>query len=67
MEGKTRHLQGLCCRTATVTAVCQRDIEDLGGPYGVLRISLIEIAATKQQHGIRVLRLDVPELLHHRC
>ena len=67
MEGESRHLEGLCRTTATVGAVSQRDIEYLRCFDSVFRVGLVEIAATEEQHRVGILRLDVAELLHHRC
>ena len=63
MEGETCHLRRGC--SAPVIAVGERDIQYLAGFHSVLAIGLVEVAAPKQQHRIRVLRLDVSKLLHH--
>ena len=43
-----------------------RNAENARSRYGVLTICLVEVATTEQQYCIRVLRLQVEELLHHR-
>ena len=50
----------------TIVPVCQRDTQNLRSRYGILAIGFVEVATTEQQHRIRMLRLQVEELLHHR-
>ena len=66
VERKARHLQSLHSTTAAVRTMCQRDIQDLRRLHGILCVSLIEVAATEEQHRVRILRFDVAKLLHHR-
>ena len=67
MKRETRHLQCLRSTACSIAAVGERDIQYLARLHGILRIRLVEITATKQQHRIRILCLDVTELFHHRC
>ena len=66
MEWKSCHFHRLGCTRTSIGAVRQRDIQDFRRTYRILRVGLIEIAATEKQHRVRVLRFDVPKLLHHR-
>ena len=36
-------------------------------PILALSVGLVEVAATEEQHRVRILRFDVAKLLHHRC
>ena len=49
-----------------IVAARQRDTQNAGRHDGILAIRLIEVAATKQQHCVRILLLEREELLHHR-
>ena len=62
--GETCHLRVL--RRAFLVSARERDAEDLRGGDGIGGIGFIEIAAAKKQNGVRVLRFEVEELLHHR-
>ena len=64
MMRKTRHLVAL---VISIVAMCQCDAQYLCSHYGIVAIGLIEIAATKQQQRLRVFRLEVEKLFHHRC
>ena len=64
MVGETCHLRIL--RRAFLVSARERDAEDLRGGDGIGGIGFIEIAAAKKQNGVRVLRFEVEELLHHR-
>ena len=64
MVREPRHLVAL---VVAVVTVGQRDAEYLRGNDGVLAIGLVEVAATKQQQRLRVLRLEVEKLFHHWC
>ncbi len=50
-----------------VVALGEGDAEHGGSGDGVLQKSLIKIADTEQQEGVRVLRLDAHVLLHQGC
>ena len=62
--GETCHLRVL--RRAFLVSARERDAEDLRGGDCIGGIGFIEIAAAKKQNGVRVLRFEVEELLHHR-
>ena len=64
MIGKSGHLDGLLLAVGTLG---QRDAQDFGSHNGVGRIGFVEVSATEQHHGVRVLGLEVEKLLHHRC
>ena len=61
--GETCHLVAL---VVTVVPVCQRDTKNLRSRYSILAVGLVEVTTTEQEHRIRVLRLQIEELLHHR-
>ena len=63
MVRKTRHLVALVIAIITMR---QRDTQNLSGNDGILAVGLVEVATTKQQHGLRVFRLEVEKLFHHR-
>ena len=44
----------------------QRDLERLGGHHGVLREHLVEVAQPEEEDGVRVPRLHLEVLPHHR-
>ena len=62
--GEARHLVTL--GPSAVVAVGEGDAQDLGGCNGIFAVGLVEVSATEEHHGIRVLRLQIEELLHHR-
>ena len=64
MVGKSRHL-GHGCRPSVVAAR-ERDAQHACRLHGILAVGLVEVAAAKQQQRLRVLRLHVEELAHHR-
>ena len=64
MIGKSGHLDGLLLAVGTLG---QRDAQDFGGHNGIGRVGFIEVSATEQHHGVRVLGLEVEKLFHHRC
>ena len=63
MMRKTSHLVAL---VIAVVAVGQRDAQYLRGNNSVVAIRLVEVATTEQQQRLRVFRLEVEELFHHR-
>ena len=63
MERKARHL---CRLLPAVIAVREGDGQDFRCLHRILRVGLVEVAATEEQHRIRILRFDVAKLLHHR-
>ena len=44
----------------------KRDAENLRSNYCIVGIRLVEVAATEQQQRLRMFRLEVVELFHHR-
>ena len=65
MVGKARHF---CLRRRSALAVIsarQGDTEHLSGNHGIVTVCFIEVAATEQQYGIRMFRLEVVKLFHH--
>ena len=64
MMWKAGHLVTL--HTGPVVAVGQRDAQYLGSYDGIVTVGLVEVATSKQQQCLRILRLEVKELLHHR-
>ena len=44
----------------------QRDTQSISSRLGILFISLVEVTTTEQKQSIRMLFLQVVELLHHR-
>ena len=51
--------------TCAIVTSGQCDAKDACGDDSVFTIGLIEVATTKQQHGLRVFCLEVEKLLHH--
>ena len=49
-----------------IITVGQRDAQDLGCCDGILAVGLIEVATAEQHHCVRMFRLQVEKLLHHR-
>ena len=49
-----------------VGAARKGDPKDFGGCYGIVGEGLVEIAHTKQQHGVGMLLLHLEVLLHQR-
>ena len=64
MVGKSRHFVAF---VVAIIAVRQRDTQYLRGYDGIVAVGFVEVATTKQQQGLWVLRLEVEELLHHGC
>ena len=64
MMWKARHLVAL---VIPIIAMRQRDAQYLRRNDSILAIRLVEVTTTKQQQGLRVLRLKVEKLLHHWC
>ena len=60
---ESRHLVAL---VVAVVSVGQCDAQYLSCRDGILAVGLVEVAASEQQHGLRVFRLEVEKLLHHR-
>ena len=58
---KTGHLDVLC---RTVGTLRLHNTEDIGTGHRIFAVHLVEVADTKQQDRIGVLRLDVEVLLH---
>ena len=67
MIGEARHCETLSSRILAIVAMRQGDAQYLGGDDRILGIRLVEVTATEQQQRLRVLRLEVIELFHHRC
>ena len=63
MMGKPSHFNRLGLSVGTF---CQGNAKNLGSYDRIIRISLIEVATTKQQDGLRMFCLEVKELFHHR-
>ena len=63
IDGNTRHLNGF---TFSVCTFCQCDSQNFRSNNGICRICFIKVAATKQHHCIRMLRLQIQKLFHHR-
>ena len=66
VQGMMRKSRHLGVAAGTIAAARQRDAQDLAGHHGILHIGLIEVAATEQQHRVRMFGLHVEELPHHR-
>ena len=64
MMRKSRHLVAHAART--VVTVRQRDAQDARGGDGIFAVGLIEVATPEQHHSVRMFRLQVEKLLHHR-
>ena len=64
MMGESSHL--VAFYACTVVAMGERDAQDLRGCNGVFAISLIEVATPEQHHCVRMFRLQIEELFHHR-
>ena len=64
MVRKSGHLVAL--HPGPVVALGQCDAQYAGSDDCILAVGLVEVATAEQQHSIRVLRLEVEELLHHR-
>ena len=64
MMGEAGHLVAL--NTGTVVTMGEGDAEDLRCRDGVFAVGLIEVPTAEEHHRIRVLRLQIEELLHHR-
>ena len=62
--GEASHLVTL--DAGTVVTMGEGDAEDLRCRDGVFAVGFIEVPTTEEHHRIRVLRLQVEELLHHR-
>ena len=52
---------------ASVVALGERYAKNLAGVYGVLKVCLIKVAATKQQQRVGMFSLQRHKLFHHRC
>ena len=52
--------------TRSIVTVCQGDTQDSCCDNGIIAVGFVEVTATKQQQSIRMLRLQVEELFHHR-
>ena len=61
--GKSRHLVTF---VVTIVTMSKSDAQYLRSRDGIFAISFIEIATPEQHHCVRVLCLQVEELLHHR-
>ena len=64
MMRKSGHLRRVF--RASVVAPGERYAQYLAGVYGVLKVCLIKVSATKQQQRVGVLCLQRHKLLHHR-
>ena len=63
MMRESRHFNSL---SFTIGTLSQGNSQDFGCNNSISRISFIEVAATKQHNGIRMLGFQVQELFHHR-
>ena len=63
MMGESRHLVAL---VVTIVTMGEGDTQNLRGSNGIFAIGLIEVATPEQHYCIRVFRLQIEELLHHR-
>ena len=61
--GKSCHLVAF---VVTIVAMGEGNAQDLRGSNGIFAIGLIEVATPEQHHCIRMFRLQIEELLHHR-
>ncbi len=66
MVRKTSHGNAAGRRACHARPLRERDSQNVGSDDGIVVVGLVEVAATEQQDGIRVFRLEVVELLHHR-
>ena len=66
MIGEAGHRDALRGSRFAVVSMCKRDAENLRSNHCVVGICLVEVAATEQQERLRMLRLEVVELFHHR-
>ena len=64
MMRESGHLVALVIAVVTVG---QRNAQNLRCRDCIVAVCLVEVTATKQQQGLRVLRLEVKKLLHHGC
>ena len=64
--GEAGHLRRRASLLSTVAAARQRYAEYAAGVYGVLQVSLVEVAAAEEEHGVGMLLLEREKLLHHR-
>ena len=65
MIREPRHRRTTCRRTSHTAAFCQRDTQDVSRHTCILIVCFIEVATTKQQQSIGMLRLKIIKLPHH--
>ena len=65
--GEAGHRGALHDTRLSVVPMGKRDAKNLRSNHRIVGIRLIEVAATEQQQRLRVFRLEVVELFHHRC
>ena len=66
MVRKSCHLCGIFLLSSTSAAFSERYAENFRRRDSILAVSLVEVAAPEEHQRIRMLGLQVVELLHHR-
>ena len=66
MIRESSHRCATCRRASHTAAFRQRDAQNLSRHTRILIVCLIEVTTTKQQQSIRMLRLEIIKLFHHR-
>ena len=67
MIGEAGHRCALRDTRLAIVPMGEGDAENLRSDDRIVGIRLVEVAAAEQQQRLGVLRLEVVELLHHRC
>ena len=65
VEGMMRKASHSITLTCTIVSSCQSDTKDTCCIHSIITICLVEVSTAKQEQSIRMLRLELVELLHH--